>query len=117
MKRKFIFNYDALNSYINEEQKKPDRTAWELKILRNNCKNNLIYNLSNPKEYIIIIDESTWDISINGQTDLQERFYTLPTWYKMNNKDRLYRQVKFALEEAKKRWIYDQIFKEIKDSE
>ncbi len=114
MERKFLFNYDALNSYINEEQKKPNRTAWELKILRNNCKNNLVDNLSDPKEYTIIINESTWDIIINGQTDLQDKFYMLPTWYKMSNKSKLYRQVKFAMKEAKDRWIYDQVFKEIK---
>ncbi len=114
MERKFLFNYNALNSYINEEQKKPNRTAWELKILRNNCKNNLVDNLSDPKEYTIIINESTWDIIINGQTDLQDKFYMLPTWYKMSNKSKLYRQVKFAMKEAKDRWIYDQVFKEIK---
>ena len=115
MERKFLFNYDALNNYINEEQKKPNRTAWELKILRNNCKNNLSNVLSDSKEYILIINESTWEITINGQKDLKDKFYTLPTGYKMSNKDRLYRQIKFAMDEAKKRWIYDQIFKEIKE--
>jgi len=117
MERKFIFNYEALNSYIDEEQKKPDRTAGELKILRNNCKNNLSDTLSNPKKYILIINESTWDISINWQTDLKDKFYMLPTWYKISNKDSLYRQVKLAIDEAKDRWIYDQIFKEIRESE
>lgn len=116
MERKFLFNYDALNNYINEEEKKPDRTAWELKILRNNCKNNLSNVLSDSKEYILIINESTWEITINGQTDLQDKFYMLPIWYKMNNKDRLYRQIKFAMDEAKNRWIYNQIFKEIKEN-
>ena len=113
MERKFLFNYDALNSYINEEEKKPDWTAWELKILRNNCKNNLLNILSDSKEYILIINESTWEITINGETDLQDRFYTLTTGYKMSNKDKLYRQIKFAIDEAKNRWIYDKIFKEI----
>ena len=114
MERKFLFDYNALNNYIDKEQKEPDRTAGELKILRNNCKNNLTDNLSNPQEYTIIINESTWDITINGQADLQDKFYMLPTWYKMSNKDRLYRQIKFAMKEAKDRWIYDQVFKEIK---
>jgi len=117
MERKFIFNYDALNKYIDEEQKKPERTAWELKILRNNCKNNLLNVLYNPEEYILIINESTWDITINWQTDLKDKFYTLPTWFEMSDKDRLYRQIKLAMEEAKIRWIYDQIFKEKEENE
>lgn len=111
MKRKFLFNYDSLDSYINEEQKKPNWIAWELKIFRNNCKNNL----SDSKEYILIINESTREIMIDGQTDLKNKFYTLPTGYEMSDKDRLYRQIKLAMEEAKMRWIYDEIFKEIKE--
>ena len=38
----------------------------------------------------------------------------LPTWYEMDNKTRLYHQVKLSMEEAEKRGIFEQIFKETK---
>ena len=52
---------------------------------------------------------------MNWKIDLQNKFYMLPTWYKMNNKDKLYHQIKLAMDEAKNRWIYDLIFKEFKE--
>lgn len=116
MKRKFLFNYNALDNYLNEQQKNPNRTDGEITMLRNNCKENLVDTLYNSKEYIIIINESSWEVSINWQTDLQDKFDMLPTWYKMSNKDKLYRQVKLAMERTKNNWIYNQIFKEIKYS-
>lgn len=115
MERKFLFDYTTLNDYLNELQKDPNHREWELSILRDNCKNNLLDALSSPKEYVLIINESTWEITINGESDLENKFYMIPTSYEMSNKSRLYRQIKFAMDEAKKRWIYDQIFKEIKD--
>lgn len=114
MERKFIFKYDALNDYLTENQKNPNRTDGELTLLRDNCRSNLTDVLFSQKEYIIIINETTWEIKINGERNLEDKFYTIPTWYKMTNRDRLYHQVKQAMEEAKNRWIYDQIFKEIK---
>lgn len=115
MERKFLLNYKALDDYLNEQQKNPDRTDGEITMLRDNCKNNLAENLLNPKEIIITINGSTWDISINWQKDLQDKFDMLPIGYKMNNKSRLYRQIRLSMESAKKLWIYDQIFKEIKE--
>ena len=41
MERKFLFNYDALDSYLNEQQKNQDWTDWELTMLRDNCKKHL----------------------------------------------------------------------------
>lgn len=114
MERLFLLNYDALDKYLNEQQKNPNRTDWELTMLRNNCKKYLKKTL-NPKEYKILVNESTGDITINWQEDLKDKFNMLPTWYKMSNKSGLYRQVKLAMDEAKSRWIYEQIFKEIKD--
>ena len=116
MERKFILNYDALDSYLKEWQKKPHWTDGQLTLLRNNCKNNILDILSNSKEFIITINETTGEITINWEKNLQEKFYMLPSCYDMNDKARLYRQIKQALEEAKNRWIYDQIFKEIKES-
>ena len=115
MKRKFLFNYDALDSYLNEQQKNPNRTDWEITMLRDNCRNNLSDVLTNSKEYTITINESTWYITINGEMGLEDKFDMLPTWYKMSNKSRLYRHIKLAMDEAKNRGIYDQIFKEIKE--
>ena len=115
MERKFLLNYDALNDYLIEWQKDPNRTNGQLTLLRDNCKNNLTNVLSNSKEYIITIDESTWDITINWEKDLQEKFLMFSSSYWMDKKSRLYRQVKQALEEAKYRWIYNQIFKEIRE--
>ncbi len=115
MEREFIFNYNALDNYLNEHQKDPNRTDWELTMLRNNCKKYLDITKKDLKNFIISINDDTWDISINWQKNLQDKFDTLPTWYKMNKKSKLYRQVKFAMEEAKERWIYDQIFKEIRE--
>ncbi len=85
-------------------------------MLRDNCRNNLSDVLTNPKKYTITINESTWDITINGKVGLEDKFDMLPTRYKMNNKDRLYHQVKLAMERTKNHWIYDQIFKEIKEN-
>ncbi len=115
MERKFLFNYDALDNYLNEQQKNPNRTDWEITMLRDNCRNNLSDVLTNSQEYTITINESTWDITINGKIGLEDKFDMLPTWYKMNNKDRLYRQIRLAMERAKNNWIYDQFFKEIKE--
>lgn len=112
MERKFILNYNVLDNYLTEWQKNPHRTDGQLTLLRDNCKNNLKNILLNSEECEIIINESTREIKINGQTDLEDRFYTLPTEYEMSSKDRLYRQVKMAMDEAKTRWIYERIFTE-----
>lgn len=117
MERKFILNYSALDNYLTEWQKNPHRTDGQLTLLRDNCKNNLTSILWNPKEYEIVINESNWEIIINWEKDLQNKFYTLPPSYRMNEKNRLYLQVKQALEEAKNRWVYNQIFTEVIESE
>jgi len=113
--RKFVFNYDELDNFISEQQKDPNRTDWEITLLRNNCRNNLAEIFDNPEKLIITINESTGDVSINWHTDLYDKFDMLPTWYEMNNKSRLYRQIKRSMERAKTCWVYDKIFKEIKD--
>lgn len=115
MERKFLFNYDALDSYLNEQQKNQDWTDWELTMLRDNCKKHLKKDWDKSNEYIISVNEDTWDVSINWQTNLQDKFQMLPTWYKMDNKTRLYRQIKLSMEEAEERWIYEKIFKEIRE--
>lgn len=115
MERKFLFNYERLNNYLIEWQKDPNWTDWELTVFRDNCRNNIANVLNNPEECIITINESTWEIKINGESDLQDKFYMIPTWFKMSNKAKLYRQIKLAMEEARNRWIYNQVFKEIKD--
>jgi hypothetical protein len=115
MERKFLFNYDALDNYLNEQQKNQDRTDWELTMLRDNCKKHLKKDWDKSNEYIISVNEDTWDVSINWQTNLQDKFQMLPTWYKMDNKTRLYRQIKLSMEEAEVRWIYEKIFKEIRE--
>lgn len=112
--RKWLFNYIVLDGFLNECQKDPNWTAGELKIFRDNCKKYLLDKSPNPRKFVIVINESSGDISINGRLDLHDIFYMLPTGYKMSNKDRLYHQVKLAMEEAKNRGIYDLIFKEIK---
>ncbi len=117
MERKFIFNYNVLNDYISEQQKNPNRTDWELTILRDNFWKNLLDVLWNNDESIIIIDEINGDITINWQNNLEDKFYMIPTWYEISKKDHLYHQVKQSIEEAKNLWIYNQIFKEIRESE
>lgn len=114
MEREFIFNYDALDNYLNEQQKNPDWTDWEITMLRDNCKKYLKDSWKNSKEYTILINEDTWDITINWQKDLKDKFKMLPTWYEMSNKDKLYRQVKLSMDYAERVGIYDQIFKEIR---
>ena len=115
MERKFLFNYDALDNYLNEQQKNPDWTDWELTMLRDNCKKHIKKDWNKSNEYIISINEDTWDISIDWQTNLQDKFQMLPTWYKMDNKTRLYRQIKLSMEEAEQRWIYEKVFKEVRE--
>ena len=115
MEREFLLNYKSLNDYIREQQKNPDRTDWELTMLRDNCKKYITDTTNNPKEYVVIsINDSVWDVTINWQKNLQDKFNMLPTWYEMNKKARLYRQIKLSMEEAEKRGIFEQIFKEIR---
>ena len=115
MEREYLFNYDALDSYLNEKQKDPDWTDWELTMLRDNCKKYLKESWKPSDKYIILINDDTWDITINWQKNLEDVFDMLPTWYEMSNKDGLYRQVILALEEARDRGIYDLIFKTKED--
>ena len=113
MERTFLFNFSVLDNYLNEHQKDSNRTDWELTMFRNNFKKYVLSEILN--DYYIKIDEDTWEISINWQTDLKDKFHMIPTWYEMSNKEKLYHQVKLAMEEAKNRWIYDKIFKEIRE--
>lgn len=114
MERDFLFNYNALDNYLNEQQKDPNWTDWELTMFRDNCRKYLKkeWDMSN---LVILINDDTGDITINWQKDLENIFQTLPTWYEMSNKARLYRQITSALEEAKSRGVYEQIFKTKKD--
>ena len=114
MERKYIFNINELNNYLDEQQKNPDWVDWELTILRNNCMNNIFEILEMPKECTITINEDNWEVKINNQSNLWEKFYLMPSWFEIDKKDWVYRQVKFAMDEAKNRWIFDHIFKEIK---
>lgn len=115
MERKFILNYNELNSCIIEWQKNSTRTDGELTIFRDNCKKQLRHTQLDPEKRIIIINELTWDITINWEKGLEDKFYMIPTWYKISNKSKLYRQIKDAMNEAENRWIYDKIFKEVKE--
>lgn len=110
MEREIIFNYTVLNDYLNEQQKNPQRTDGELTMLRDNCKNYIKKEWKNSDNFVIKINDETLDISINWQSWLENIFKTLPTWYRMSNKVRLYSQVISAIQEAKDRGIYEQIF-------
>lgn len=83
-------------------------------MLRDNFRDQLGFLLDSTNEFIIKINDSTWDISINWQVGLEDKFTTLPTWYEMSNKSRLYTQFQRSIESAKFNWIYDKIFKYIK---
>ena len=107
MEREFIVNYGILDNFINQWQKNPNRTDWELTMFRNNLR-NIRQDLNELK---MTINESDWKVKINWQTEL--KFKTIPTWYMINEETKTYRQVKQAMDEAKASWIYDQIFKEI----
>ena len=112
MERKIVFNYDALDNYLKEQQKNPNRTNWELTMLRDNCRKYLIETAEDLKELIISINESTRDVTINGEIGLENKFDTLPTWYEMDRKAKLYRQIKLSMEEAEKLGIFGEIFKD-----
>lgn len=114
MEREFLFNYEALDNYLNEQQKNPNRTNGELTVFRDNCKKYLIETSTNLKELVISINNSNWNVSINWQKWLEDKFYMLPTWYEMSNKSRLYRQVKLSMEEAERLGVFDKIFKEVR---
>lgn len=108
MERKFIIDIQKINNYITQAQKKPNRTDWELTMFCLNCKKLRInWNL------IIEINENSWEIKINWMTNIYEKFKFIPTWYKIDEKTKLYRQVKLAMSEAKNYWIYESVFKEI----
>jgi len=114
MERKYTLNYEALNSYINKQQKNANRTDGELTMLRDNCKKYLAGTAKDLKEFYISINEDSWDITINWQKWLEDKFNMIPTWYEMSNKSRLYRQVKFSIEAAERLGVFDKIFKEIR---
>ncbi len=110
MEREIIFNYTVLNNYLNEQQKDPQRTDGELTMLRDNCKNHIKKEWKDSDNFVIKINDETLDISINWQIWLENIFKTLPTWYEMSKKVRLYNQVISAIQEAKNSGIYEQIF-------
>ncbi len=115
MERTYIFNINELDKYLDEQQKNPDWVDWELTILRNNCTNSIFEVLEGPKKCQITINEDNWEVIINKQKSLWEKFYLMPSWFDMDKKDGLYRQVKYAMEEAENRGIFDKIFIEIKE--
>ena len=110
---KYFFNYIVLDSILNELRKEPHWTDGELTMFRDNCKKYLLDGSSNPRKFVIVINDSTGDISINGRKDLHEKFDFLGG-FEMSNKNRLYRQVFLAMEEAKDRGIYKLVFTEYK---
>ena len=114
---KLLFDYITLDSLLNEFQKDPDWTDGELTMFRDNCRKFLLDESPNPREFVIVINESTGDISINGRQDLHDIFMMLPTGYEMSNKSGLYSQVKSAIQEAKNRGIYNLVFKEIRNDD
>ena len=105
----FILNYEVLDNYINEQKNIPWRTDWELTMLRNNCKNNIKDdNWDTPNKINISINHETWDITVNWQ-NVENLFDTLPT-FEMSKKNKIYRQITHALQEARERRIYEQVF-------
>ena len=112
--RKWTFNYVALDSIINKLEQELGYTAGELTMFRDNCKKYLLKTASNPRRFIIVINEDTGEVRINGRCDLHNKFQMLPTGYQMSNKSRLYRQVSSAIQEARSRGIYKKVFKEFK---
>lgn len=115
MERKYSFDYDTLNSYLNEKQKNKDWEDWELTMLRNNYKANLFNVLDNPQKCIITINEDTWKIKFDGNSEQLKNFELMPSWFEIDKETWVYRQIKYAMEEAKDSWIFEQIFKEIKE--
>ena len=111
-----MFYLDKLSDYIDEWQKSPEWTDWQLTMFRDNCRDYFKNELDTLETCIITINDATRDITINGESNLQDKFNTIPTWYEIDNKTKLYRQVKFAMDEAKMRGIYDEVFKEIKEN-
>jgi len=106
-----ILNYESLNNYLNEQKNIPGYAAWELEMLRDNCQRKEMKdnNWNIPKEFTISINHETWDVTINWK-NVEEIFDTLWT-FDMSKKNKIYRQVILALDEAKDRGIYDLIFK------
>ena len=111
MEREFIINYENLDNFISQQQNNPDRTDWELTMLRNNLK-KIKQNLD---EFRITINETIWEIKIEWETDIENKFKTIPTGYDESNKNKIYHQIKQSIEEAKSYWVYNQIFSEIKE--
>lgn len=110
---KYFFNYIVLDSILNELRKEPHWADGELTMFSDNCKKYLLDGSSNPRKFVIVINGTTGDISINGRKDLHDKFDYLPG-FEMSNKSRLYRQIYLAMEEAKDRGIYDLVFTEYK---
>ena len=111
-----MFNYNKLSNYLDEAQKDPHWTSGELMLFKDNCRNHVVDTLNDTENITITIDENTGDITIGGQNDdILDKFYFLPKPYPLSKKDQLYSQMKRAMEEAKFRGIYDQVFKEIRE--
>ena len=106
-----ILNYETLDNYINEQKNISGYTAWELKMLRDNCQNEKMRdnNWNIPKEFTISINHETGDVTINWK-NVEEIFDTLWT-FDMSKKSKIYRQIRLAINEAKDNGVYDLIFK------
>lgn len=114
MIRKWAFDYVALDRIINKLEQEPNYTAGELTMFRDNCRKYLLRTATNPRRFVIVINEDTGEVIINGRRDLHNKFKFLPTGYEMSNESRLYRHLFLAMEEARSRGIYEQVFKEVK---
>ena len=115
MERRYSFDFNTLNSYITENQKKIDREDWELTMLRDNYKSHLFVVLDNPQKCVVTIDEDNWEIKFDGNSEQLKDFELISSWFDIDKKMWVYRQIKYAMEEAKESWIFDKIFKEIKE--
>jgi len=115
MEKNYKFNYNTLDNYINEYKKCKNRTDWELTILRDNFRKRIINTIQKHTKYTITINETTWEVKINWN-NIENMFYTIPTWYNMDKKARIYNHIRKAMDEAKNYWIYSEIFDEITES-
>ena len=77
--RQFLFDYNRLDSFLIEGQKSPDWTDGELTMFRDNCRKYVVNSLEDTRKCLITINESTGEVTINGQKDLKDKFSFLPT--------------------------------------
>lgn len=106
-------DYNNLCTILDQQNTvDPERTKWNLDIMRDNFSNN-IAEILQWNTAIIEIDHDKNVITLLGEA-LKGHYYGIPTYWENQSEDIIfYNHINAAIEQSKKSGNYDEIFKEI----